>query len=439
MSHSIKNFLEAVKAVVLGKGVVVFPEGNYSGKHYPTPGFDAMGDLYLGDTDVSSSIDFIAGVVAGNRFETEMNPKYQERSADNKTAKEIVDGKNKIFHTDELAQEVSRDLVGYGNSVIWKGSAAKSPQFLLRIPPATIRQFSFDPETNLKLQSVETAYTSFSADELWWLSFNHIGKSSLGVGMLELMLTPLDTGDGGQRPPIAHIKARLQKSMMEQIEKFSQYNEMWKFPGLADDKTVELSKKIQTMSKSGQRLTTNVEGGVIPSVPERMRGLDFYVETLMNSYFLGLKTPFPKLILGGSFTEAAAQAAAAIGERSTSPLQSYIKRVFESELFDVWVAEAGLDPVQAAVRLNWRQVYRPDINVLLPVLEKSREFKDVSREEWRNFLRNLGLPIEPEYVPDIPSAPVVSPAKDELAAPPNPDQPILSALKKHEANPKEVE
>jgi hypothetical protein len=50
-------------------------------------------------------------------------------------------------------------------------------------------------------------------------------------------------------------------------------------------------------------------------VAERMRGLDFYVETLEDEFLLGLETPLAKLVTKTGFTEASADAALEIGER----------------------------------------------------------------------------------------------------------------------------
>ena len=400
MSRYIEKLVESLKALTGKGGSLVIPEKIYGGKVYPKPKFSDLNAVHIGDPDIRAAIDFIGDVAVGNGFETTMNKKYTTKSG-GLTAKEIVDDKCKKFGMDELSQEFIRDLVGYGNSVIWHKNPVKI-EVLARVLPGTIQSFDFDAETNLIFKGVKTLHKEFPADELIWMAYGRIGKTSIGVGILQSLCTALKT-ETGDRPPFAEIKNRVQKSMMEQIEKFSAYNELWVLGGIDDAKAKEYHTKIQALKNS--RLVFNPKkeqtARVHQLVPERMRGLDFYAETLWNSFYLALNTPYPKLILGGGagFTEAAANAAVKMGDTRISALRRYAKRVIETQIFDRWVIEEGLDPHAAQVRLNWQLVEKPNWDVLLPLLEKTWELKGISDSEWRGILINLGVSLQEKELP----------------------------------------
>jgi hypothetical protein len=74
---------------------------------------------------------------------------------------------------------------------------------------------------------------------------------------------------------------------------------------------------------------------------------------LINQFYLGCETPLPRLFSTPGFTEASANAALELQNMLIKPVQRYIKRQVERELFDVVLAQAGLDASKAQVRLHW--------------------------------------------------------------------------------------
>jgi hypothetical protein len=393
VSAYLQKLFEGLKTLAgKGPGSLVIPEKSYGGKVYPDPTFQDMNKTLMGDPDIRSAIDFIADVITGNGFQVTMNQEYKTVTQDGRTAKEVVDDKCKFFGIDELLQEVSRDLTGYGNSFLWKKNPVKI-ETLARILPGTIQSFEFD-EMALSLKAVQTESASYAADTIIPFCYNRIGRSPIGVGILQALCTAMSV-EGGTRPAFAEIKNRIQKAMMEQIEKFSSYNELWVLPGLSDDKLKEYHTKIQTL-KNARMAINKPDAKVLSLIPERMRGLDFYAEMIWNSFYLALGTPYPKLILGGgaNFTEAAANAAMMMGERRVVSSQRYLKRMTETWIFDAWVKEEGLDPSKAQVRMNWQLGDKPKSEVLLPILEKTWELKGITTPEWRDILMGMGVNLE---------------------------------------------
>lgn len=403
MSQVIHRLSESLRSLA-GRGAsLVIPEKAYGGRVYPDPTFEKMNDVHIGDSDIGSSIQFISDVAVGNGFEVTMNEDYKQTVISGEyyglTAVELIREKCDFFGMDELTQEITKDLVGYGNSILWQKNPVKI-ETLARILPGTIKEFKFDDESGLILEYVKTSKASFPADELIPFMYNRIGKTAIGVGILQALCTALKLKKGGSRPPMAEIKNRIQKSMMEQIEKFSAYNELWILPGVSDKKLSTYHSKIQKLYNA-RMVFNKPDAKVIQLVPERMRGLDFYAETLWNSFYLALGTAYPKLVLGGAggFTEAAANAAVAMGERRIAALQRFEKRMIETFIFDKWVAEEGLDPIKAQVRLNWQIIDKPKMETLLPMLEKTWELKGITTPEWRDVLIKCGVNLKSAELP----------------------------------------
>ena len=408
MASYLSKLLEATKSII-SRGSLVISDAVISGRVYPDPTYETMNGVHIGDPDIRAAIDFIADVAVGGGIQNSMNESYTTKTLakingeDNEfrglTAKELVDAKCEVFGVDELLQENSRDLIGYGNSWLWTKNPVKI-EILARILPGIVQGFTYDKETGLFLTGVQTQKKTYPAEELIPFSYNRIGKDPLGVGILQSLCTSMHT-EKGDRPPFAEIKNRIQKAFMEQIEKFSAYNELWVLPGVSDAKLAEYSAQVKALNN--QRLVFNkADAKVIQLIPERMRGLDLYAQMLWDSFYLALQTPYPKLILGGGagFTEASANAAVNMGERRIYSLQRYEKRKWENNVFNRWISEAGLDPHLAGVRMNWQlgEKIKPDI--LAQLLLETWKNKGINTDEWRDFLKDYGVDLKPNFQPD---------------------------------------
>jgi hypothetical protein len=202
------------------------------------------------------------------------------------------------------------------------------------------------------------------------------------------------------------MNAKIHSGMAETIYMFGAPNELWAFPGVSKEKLQEYLAQIKTIPRRGARFVFNPPVGsdakVQPVVAERMRGLDFYVETLQDEFVLGLQTPLTKLITKTGFTEASANAALEIAERRVLALQRFLKRGVERFLFDRVVAQAGLDPRQAQVRLNWGMPEGLDYERLTQMLSQLAELLKVdptviTHDELRKVLHDVAkLPLEKE-------------------------------------------
>ena len=183
-------------------------------------------------------------------------------------------------------------------------------------------------------------------------------------------------------------KGGLEKGMTEIVKKYAGPTEIWKFPGLADDKASEYASVIKNMPREGARFVVNVPSEVeVVTVDPRSR-FEAYVEHIWNQFILGLQTPLPKLFTTPGFTEASARAAIEIAERRIMSLQRFIRRIVEREIFKPVVEQAGLDPAKGGCRLNWGMPEKPEATVGDAL--RAFELGGIRAEELRKMLEKAG-------------------------------------------------
>jgi hypothetical protein len=75
---------------------------------------------------------------------------------------------------------------------------------------------------------------------------------------------------------------------------------------------------------------------------------------MLKQFYVGCQSPVASLFSSPAYlTKASAEVAAQFQDLLIAPLQRYIKRQVERDIFDVVLAQAGFDPAKAKVRLNW--------------------------------------------------------------------------------------
>jgi hypothetical protein len=112
------------------------------------------------------------------------------------------------------------------------------------------------------------------------------------------------------------------------------------------------------------------------------------VDHLINQFYLGCETPLPRLFSTPGFTEASAKAALELQNMLINPIQRYIKRQVEKELFSVVLAQAGFDPEKAQARLHWGSPQTREVNVT--DLLKATELGFIRQEEFRKNALKFG-------------------------------------------------
>jgi len=109
---------------------------------------------------------------------------------------------------------------------------------------------------------------------------------------------------------------------------------------------------------------------------------------MVNQFYLGCETPLPRLFSTPGFTEASARAALDLQDMLIKPVQRYIKRQVEKEVFATIVTQAGFEASKAKVRLNFGIPETPE---LVPAdLIRAAELGLVRSEEFRKNAVKFG-------------------------------------------------
>lgn len=148
-------------------------------------------------------------------------------------------------------------------------------------------------------------------------------------------------------------------------------------------------RKLKSRPKEGFRLIWGGEKADIKTavVDPRLRFREI-LDYVIDQIVLAGQTPLAKLITTPGFTEASARAAMDMGELIVNALQRFIKRRVEKEFFKPVIEQAGLDALEAEVRLNWGVPEKPEIE--MGDLLKAAELALIRPEEFRKNAVKFG-------------------------------------------------
>jgi hypothetical protein len=136
------------------------------------------------------------------------------------------------------------------------------------------------------------------------------------------------------------------------------------------------------------------------SIDPRAR-FEYYIDHIVNQFYLGCETPLPRLFSTPGFTEASARAALDLQDMLIDPVQRMVKRRVEREVFAVVLRQDGFDPVKAQVRLNWGSPETPEITAADLIGAASKNL--IRPEEFRkNAVKILGWELWDESPPQTP-------------------------------------
>lgn len=357
----------------------------------PEVTFATLVDVYVRDPSVHAAVDFLSDQIAGGGFYT---------SADDPEAKQVVDDFNEKVNLDGLLMQTTREVIGFGNS-FWEKVEPKDLHEIKILPLVSISKIKRDEYGRVEYyKQAEIRYkgAELEPERIIHFKWNPIESGPFGVGLLQSLVLPLKIA-GETRSSLIEMKAKMEEAMTSIISKYAGPTEIWRFPGLKEDKVTEVTRKVKDLPREGARFVTSIKEAKVDVVATDPRGrFGPYVEHIWNQFILGLETPLPKLFTTPGFTEASAKAALELAERKVLSMQRFLKRIIEREVFWVVLKQSGYDPAQANVRLNWGMPEKPDIEALLPVLTNiARDRPEIIKtSEFRKLLIDMGLPLEKE-------------------------------------------
>jgi hypothetical protein len=350
--------------------------------------------LYDRDPTCKSSVDLLAASTVGMGFYTTADEKYDKASE----AKAAVDRFCEDVNLDGLLNDMAKPLIACGND-FWLKLTPQRLADVLRMPIDAVQRIGLSSVPDLKLPyqvtgyQLKSIYAGSAGSELkpeavihWRLSGDV--PSGFGGGLLQVLLHTL-TLDTDKRPSYAWMKAKIEKILPNIFTKYAGPDVVVQLEGQKEDTIKKYESAIKNRPEEGQWLFSGAKNvGVYPVTIDPRARFEYYIDHMVNQFYLGCETPLPRLFSTPGFTEASARAALDLQDMLIKPVQRYIKRQVEREIFAVVVAQAGFDAVKAKVRLNFGSPETPE---LVPSdLIKAAELGLVRAEEFRKNAVKFG-------------------------------------------------
>jgi hypothetical protein len=327
------------------------------------PLIDVM-QLYERDPTCKSSVDLLAASTVGMGFYTTCE-QGQER------AKAAVDSFCEEVNIDCLLNDMAKSLIACGND-FWLKLMPDKLSDVLRMPIDSVERVQLTAVQGLKLPyKVEgyklrstyqgSASSVLSPDVVIHWRLNTSNTSSLGLGLLQVLVHTLTVG-ADKRPAYSWMKAKIERIMPRIFEKYAG-PDVLAYLEKADPATIkQFESAIKNRPEEGAWLFYNKPCEVKPvTIDPRAQGFVYYIDHIVNQFYLGCETPLPRLFSTPGFTEASARAALDLQDMLIRPTQRYIKRQVEREIFSPILRQNGFDALKAKVRLNWGSPETPEL------------------------------------------------------------------------------
>ena len=367
--------------------------------------------LYERDSTCKSSVDLLAAGAVGMGFYTTADESYDQASE----AKAAVDDFCEDVNLDSLLNDMARRLIACGND-FWLKLSPDRLADVVRLPVDAVEKLALEYIAGFRIPFrvkgyfLRTRYCdggysgrddtrTLKPESVVHWRINSTYSGGLGTGLLQVLLHTL-TVNGDKRPAYAAMKAKIERIMPKIFERYAGPDVLAILDGAKDETIKQFQSTIKNRSEEGAWLFyygKNVKGEVFPITIDPRARFEYYVDHIVNQFYLGVETPLPRLFSTPGFTEASARAALDLQDMLLKPVQRYIKRQVERDLFDVVVAQAGLDAAKAGVRLNWGSPDTPEVNVA-DVL-RAVELGLVRRDEFRKNAVKWGWELAEEESP----------------------------------------
>jgi len=375
--------------------------------------------LYERDPTCKSSVDLLAAS-AVKRFYTTCAPETDY--ADAAKAKAVVDDFCEEVNLDGLLHDMAVRLIACGNDFWLRLSPDKLSEFV-RMPVDTVEKIKLTNVKGFKIPykvesyQLKSSYRGNVTDGAlkpdavlhWYINQNF--NSGFGVGLLQVLLYSL-TINNDKRPAFAWMKAKIERLMPKIFEKYAGPDVVVGAPGAKSETLQKWEKAIRNRPEEGAWLFHGQKDLSVNAVQidPRAQGFTFYVDHMVNQFYLGCETPLPRLFSTPGFTEASARAALELQDMLIDPVQRMVKRRVEREIFAVIVRQAGFDSAKAAVRLNWGSPESPEITAADLISAATAPVPLIRLEEFRkNAVKILGWELW-DASPSQPGQPGQQPA-----------------------------
>jgi hypothetical protein len=286
-------------------------------------------------------------------------------------AKATVDSFCEDANIDCLLNDMAKSLIACGND-FWLKLMPDKLSDVLRMPIDSVERVQLTAVQGLKVPYKVEGYKLYSKyqgnttsllnpDSMIHWRLNTSNTSSLGLGLLQVLIHTLTVGTD-KRPAYSWMKAKIERIMPRIFEKYAG-PDVLAYLEKADPATIkQFESAIKNRPEEGAWLFYNKPCEVKPvTIDPRAQGFVYYIDHIVNQFYLGCETPLPRLFSTPGFTEASARAALDLQDMLIRPTQRYIKRQVEREIFSNVLRQNGFDVLKAKVRLNWGSPETPEL------------------------------------------------------------------------------
>ena len=321
--------------------------------------------LYERDPTCKSSVDLLAASTVGMGFYTTCEQGQEKAKAE-------VDKFCEDVNLDNLLNDMAKPLIACGND-FWLKLMPDKLADLLRMPIDAVERVQLTSVPDFKIPykvegyKLRPAYQGgnttsiLSPDAVIHWRLNSSNTSSFGLGLLQVLVHTL-TVNTDKRPAFAWMKAKIERIMPRIFEKYAG-PDVLAYLEKADPATIkQFESAIKNRPEEGAWLFYNKPCEVKPvTIDPRAQGFVYYIDHIVNQFYLGCETPLPRLFSTPGFTEASARAALDLQDMLIKPIQRYIKRQVERNIFNAVLRQAGFNALEAKVRLNWGSPETPEL------------------------------------------------------------------------------
>lgn len=322
--------------------------------------------LYERDPTCKSSVDLLAASTVGMGFYTTCE-QGQEK------AKEAVDKFCEDVNLDSLLNDMAKPLIACGND-FWLKLLPEKLADLVRLPVDVVEKIRRGSVEGFKIPYRVEGYElkhnyradhgsgSISPETVIHWQLNSADASEFGTGLLQVLIHTL-TINGDKRPAYAWMKAKIERIMPKIFEKYAGPDVLASLPDAKEPTIQKFENAIRNRNEEGTWLFYSGKNParLDPVTIDPRARFEYYVDHIVNQFYLGCETPLPRLFSTPGFTEASANAALDLQDMLIKPVQRYIKRKVERDIFNTILRQANFNPLEAKIRLNWGSPETPEL------------------------------------------------------------------------------
>lgn len=361
------NLLGKLREAVSRKGLVDILPSIFRWEARPEASLEELERFYREDPVAHAAVDTYVELIVGVGYYT---------VAEDRRAKEIVDGFSEKVDMDGLLREAVRSMLIYGDAFIEKILDDSGRLVDLKLLPSKTMRVKRNEYGEIEgyIQEAKGRRVEFKPGEIIHLKYNPVGSSAYGLSLLYPVVDLL------------RAKKKAVDDMARILSRYAAPKMIWRVENEAS------LRRLQAILESLQPDEDIILAGEVdykPLTVDPRARFEFYYEYLDKQIFEGLQAPLLSWLRNA--TEASARTMLDTVDRRVAGIQRYLKRRVEAEVFKPLIEAEGLKDTP---RLYWG-IPRTKLDELTldDIANLVRSFV-LDPSEARRWLSKMGFPIE---------------------------------------------